>query len=83
MPSGPHWLWNAPVWMLMSLFTSRAVLISSFMVTNTPLPLASLEAATLTALTRFNAPSADRAVPGRMEPTTAMGLSVCTVRLRK
>jgi hypothetical protein len=31
----------------------------------------------------LSAPSADRAVPGRIEPTTAMGLSVCTVRLRK
>ncbi|MNV77568.1 hypothetical protein D3C71_1710000 [compost metagenome] len=42
-----------------------------------------MAAATLTAFTRFNAPSADRAVPGRIDPTTTMGLLVCTVRLRK
>ena len=53
------------------------------MVTSTPLPAASLLAATLTASYRFNAPSADRAVPGRMEPTTTMGLFVRTVRFRK
>ncbi len=83
MPSEPHWLWKARVSMFTSLFASRALWIWSFMVISTPLPLASLEAATLTALSRFSAPSADRAVPGRMEPTTAIGLSVCTVRLRK
>jgi len=65
------------------LETSRPLLISSFIVTSTPLPRASLLAATLTALYRFSMPSADIAVPGRIEPTRTIGLSVRTTRLRK
>ena len=69
--------------MLKDLLTSRAVSMLSFIVTSTPLPMASLLPATLTASNRFRAPSADSAVPGRMEPTTTIGLLVCTVRVRK
>jgi hypothetical protein len=47
------------------------------------LAAASLLAATLTALNRLSMPSADMAVPGRIEPTTTMGLPVWTTRFRK
>ena len=83
MPSGPHWLLKASVLMLIDLLTSRPLWISSFMVTSTPLPHASLLAATFTALYRLSAPSADSAVPGRIEPTTTIGLLVRTTRFRK
>src|SRR2546422_6590581 len=56
--------------------TSRAESMLSFMLTSTPLPAESLDAAVATAPSRFSAPSAEMAVPGRMEPTTTMGLSV-------
>ncbi|MOA43207.1 hypothetical protein D3C78_1653380 [compost metagenome] len=74
---------KASVLMFTDLLTSRPEWISSFMVTSTPLPRASLLLATATALYRLSMPSADMAVPGRMEPTTTMGLSVCSTRLRK
>ena len=53
------------------------------MVTSTPLPADSGLAATVTASSRFSAPSADSDVPGRIEPTTTMGLLVRTTRFRK
>ncbi|MNV46681.1 hypothetical protein D3C71_1385220 [compost metagenome] len=83
MPRGPQALAKALVRMLVSLATSRAVWISSDMLTSTPLPADSGLAATVTAPSRLSAPSADSAVPGRMEPTSTMGLSVCTTRFRK
>ncbi|MNX37919.1 hypothetical protein D3C86_682400 [compost metagenome] len=83
MPSGPHWLENALVLMLTFLLTSRPVSMLSPIVTSTPLPIASLLPATFTASYRLSAPSADRAVPGRIEPTTTIGLLVCTVSVRK
>ncbi|MNY44142.1 hypothetical protein D3C86_1791450 [compost metagenome] len=83
MPSGPQALLNASVLMLIILLTSRPDWISSFMVTSTPLPRASLLLATATALYRFSMPSADIAVPGRMEPTTMIGFSVFSTRFRK
>ncbi|MNJ60974.1 hypothetical protein D3C81_1726220 [compost metagenome] len=83
MPSGPHGLLKASVLMFTVLLTSRPDRISSFMVTSTPLPRESLLLATATALYRLSMPSADIAVPGRMEPTTTIGLSVFSTRLRK
>ena len=83
MPSGPHWLEKALGLMLTFLLTSRPLSMLSFMVTSTPLPRASLLPATLTASNRLSAPSADSAVPGRMEATMTIGLSVRTVKVRK
>ncbi|MNT74425.1 hypothetical protein D3C71_1599340 [compost metagenome] len=67
----------------MPLVTSRAAKIESFIKTITPLFLASSEEAKATALYRFNGPSADSAVEGRIEPTSTIGLSVCTTKFRK
>ena len=55
----------------------------SFMVSNTPLPTASLLPATATASNRFKAPSADKAVPGRIEATITMGLLVRSTSVKK
>ncbi len=74
---------KASVLMLIDLATSRPDWISSFMVTSTPLPRDCLSLATATALYRLSMPSADIAVPGRIEPTTTIGLSVFSTRLRK
>ncbi len=69
--------------MLTILLASRPERISSFMVISTPLPRADLSPATATALYRLSMPSADIAVPGRIEPTTTIGFSVCSTRVRK
>ena len=83
MPSAPHWLPKALVLTFTRLAASRPDRMSSAMVTSTPLPLALGDAATTTASYRFSKPSADIALPGRMEPTTTMGLSLLITRFRK
>jgi len=83
MPSGPQGLANALVLMLMRLAASRPLRTSSFIATSTPLPRELGLPASTTALYRFSMPSADIAVPGRIEPTTTIGLSVCTTMFRK
>ncbi|MNT86046.1 hypothetical protein D3C72_2262910 [compost metagenome] len=68
---------------MLTLLTSRALWIWSPMATSTPLLAADGSAASSTALYKLIGPSADRAVDGRMAPTSTTGLRLLTTRFRK
>ena len=68
--------WKVPTSCVSVLSTLCASNIFPFIATNTPLPLESGDAATTTALYRFNGPSALKAVDARIEPTSTTGLSL-------
>ena len=74
---------NASSVEVLTLVTSRAAWIWSFIDTSTPLPTASGLAASSTALYRLIGPSAEIAVDGRIAPTSTTGLRLLTTRLRK
>ena len=68
---------------MLVLLTVLAAKMQSENTTSTPLPFASLEAATQTASYRFIYPSAEIDVAGRIEPVKTTGLSVLTARFKK